>query len=53
MPDLPWRHIVGFRNRLVHGYIEVDYDILWETIQLDFPPMIAILERFLAKSKTN
>ncbi|MDX1997939.1 MAG: HepT-like ribonuclease domain-containing protein [Thermoanaerobaculia bacterium] len=48
MPEIPWRHIVGFRNRLAHGYLEVDFDVLWEAIRYDFPPMIEILERFLA-----
>jgi uncharacterized protein with HEPN domain len=47
MPELSWRHIIGFRNRLAHGYIEVDFDVLWQTIRYDFPPMIEILERFL------
>lgn len=28
-PDIPWREIIGTRNRLVHGYDSVDKDILW------------------------
>ncbi len=27
-PDLPWRQVVGMRNRLVHGYGSVDHDIV-------------------------
>ena len=30
-PDIPWRAIVGMRNRLVHAYFDVDVDVLWKT----------------------
>jgi uncharacterized protein with HEPN domain len=29
--------IVGMRNRLVHGYDQVDLDVLWDTIEYDLP----------------
>jgi uncharacterized protein with HEPN domain len=44
-PQLPWRQMIGLRNRLIHGYDEVDLDILWDILQLDLPPLIAALER--------
>jgi len=28
-PDIPWPETVGLRNRLIHGYDSVDFDILW------------------------
>jgi len=28
-PAIPWIGVVGLRNRLVHGYDEVDYDVVW------------------------
>lgn len=31
-PDLKWYQIVGMRNRIAHGYFEVDPTIVWETI---------------------
>ena len=33
----PWTDIVGMRNRLIHGYFEVDLNILWNTITKDLP----------------
>jgi uncharacterized protein with HEPN domain len=42
-PSVPWPAIVGMRNRLIHGYDEVDFDILWDVIQQDLPPLIAEL----------
>jgi uncharacterized protein with HEPN domain len=44
-PTIPWADIVGLRNRLVHGYDEVDFDILWAILQDDLPPLIAELEK--------
>jgi uncharacterized protein with HEPN domain len=46
-PDIPWPHIVGLRNRLIHGYDDVDLDILWQIITQDLLPLIATLERYL------
>jgi len=47
-PDIPWPQIIGMRNRLIHGYDSVDFDILWQTVREDLPPLIAALENILA-----
>ena len=44
-PDVPWPEIVGLRNRLIHGYDSVDFDILWQIVSDDLPPLIAALEK--------
>ncbi len=46
-PEIPWRQIVGMRNRLVHGYFDVDLRRLWETVQQDIPRLILQLEAIL------
>lgn len=43
-PDIPWSAIVGMRNRLVHGYTEIDGDALWSTIAEDLPALVPLLE---------
>ena len=43
-PDIPWPGIIGMRNRLVHGYDVIDYDLLRDTVTSDLPPLIAALE---------
>jgi uncharacterized protein with HEPN domain len=48
--EIPWQRIVGMRNRIVHGYDEVDLDVLWNTMTEDLPPLIAMLERIEAGS---
>jgi uncharacterized protein with HEPN domain len=35
--EIPWRQIVAVRNRVVHGYFEVDLDILWDVAAVDVP----------------
>jgi uncharacterized protein with HEPN domain len=47
---IPWPQVIGMRNRLIHGYNSVDLDILWDTIELDLPPLIAELGKILAKT---
>ena len=47
-PAIPWAAIVTMRHRLVHGYFDINRDILWQTIQEDLPQLAADLERILA-----
>lgn len=48
-PKIPWREATTTRNRLVHGYDTVDYDMLWDTLLLDFPPLVDALRQALAE----
>ena len=45
--SIPWQEVVGMRNRLIHGYDQVDLDILWNNIEIDLPPLITALEEIL------
>lgn len=46
--EFPWAEMVGMRNRIVHGYDELDPDIVWRVASEDVEPVIAALERALA-----
>lgn len=46
-PDLPWREMVTMRNRLIHGYFDINLDIVWQTVVTELPPLIAALESVL------
>lgn len=48
-PDMAWKEIIALRNRLIHGYDAVDYDILWVILTQDLPVLIDQLQRILAK----
>jgi uncharacterized protein with HEPN domain len=45
--SLPWLQMIGVRNRLIHGYDSVDFDILWAIVKDDLPKLIAQLEKIL------
>jgi uncharacterized protein with HEPN domain len=38
-PEIPWDQMVGMRHVLVHGYFDIDLDIVWATVQNDLPPV--------------
>ncbi|MEM7017163.1 MAG: HepT-like ribonuclease domain-containing protein [Pseudomonadota bacterium] len=46
-PEIPWAQIIGMRNRLVHGYDVIDFDLLWDTVKSDLPPLIELLDELL------
>jgi uncharacterized protein with HEPN domain len=51
--DVPWRYMTELRNRLIHGYFDINLDVVWDTVNTDFPPMIAELERVLETMSEN
>jgi uncharacterized protein with HEPN domain len=42
-PALPWHQMIGMRNRMAHGYFDVDFEIVWDTVTKHLP----VLEQFL------
>lgn len=46
---IPWKSLIGMRNRIVHAYFDVDLDIVWRTVTEDLPPLINELERILSE----
>lgn len=38
--DIPWRNMRGMRNRIAHGYFEVDLDVVWDTVQTALPQLL-------------
>lgn len=46
-PQVPWRGMRGMRNRIAHGYFEINLDVVWDTVQSALPPLRDQLERIL------
>jgi len=44
-PEIPWSQITATRNRLIHGYFDVDLNVVWKIIVEDIP---ALLDRLRA-----
>ncbi len=42
--DVPWSEISGMRNRLIHGYISVNLQIVWDTVETVLPEFLAKVE---------
>ena len=45
--DVPWSAIIGTRNRLIHGYFDVDEDVVWNTVKVELPSLIEFLKRIV------
>lgn len=43
-PQIPWREIIGMRHRIVHDYLNVDEDVVWEVVRNDLPGLVNVLE---------
>lgn len=46
-PQIPWSGIVGMRNRLIHGYYDINLDIVLKTAKEDIPPLKVELEKII------
>lgn len=49
IPGIPWQEVVGTRNRIIHGYDEIDNDLLWGTLRSDLPELVTEIDRVLAE----
>ena len=41
--EIQWRDIIATRNRLAHGYLGIDDDVIWDIIQNDVPKLLPAL----------
>ena len=46
-PEIPWQEIVGMRHKVVHDYLGVDEDIVWQVVTTDLPKLIPLVERLV------
>ena len=49
-PQVPWRSMKGMRNRIAHGYFEINLDTVWETVQSALPSLIEQLPSVRARA---
>jgi uncharacterized protein with HEPN domain len=41
--QVPWRNMRGMRNRIAHGYFDINLGMVWDTVQTELPPLIITL----------
>ena len=39
-PEVPWRSMRGMRNRIAHGYFDINLDVVWETVLAALPELL-------------
>jgi len=52
-PDIEWHEVIGMRNVLVHGYFEIDVDIVWETVISDLRELKPRVQLLLQRLETT
>lgn len=52
-PDVPWRAIIGIRNRLAHGYMGISDRVIWTTVQNAVPQLLPPLRELLNAAVRN
>lgn len=45
--NIPWDKMMSMRNKLIHGYFEVDFEVVWNTIKKDLPDLESMLRELL------
>jgi uncharacterized protein with HEPN domain len=46
-PEIPWEAIAGMRSKIVHDYMNVDEDIVWDSVTQELQPLIEELKKVL------
>jgi len=42
--QVPWRNMRGMRNRIAHGYFDINLDVVWDTVQAALPELLKQLD---------
>jgi uncharacterized protein with HEPN domain len=48
-PEIPWRQIIATRNRIIHGYLGIDDNVVWSIITEEIPDLLDLLQKLRAK----
>jgi uncharacterized protein with HEPN domain len=51
--EIPWKDIIAMRNHIIHGYWQIDFRIVVETIELDLEPLKVAVRRLIAMSERD
>jgi uncharacterized protein with HEPN domain len=47
--EIPWRSMRGMRNRIAHGYFDIDLDVVWDTLQTALPMLKVQLDSIVSE----
>ena len=44
-PSIPWESVMGMRDRIAHGYFEIDTDVVFDALKNDIPPLLEVIKK--------
>jgi uncharacterized protein with HEPN domain len=44
-PSISWQNIMGMRDRIAHGYFEIDIDVVFDAVKNDIPPLLNVIKQ--------
>ena len=50
--EIPWRSMRGMRNRIAHGYFDINLDVVWDTVQTALPALLEQLPALRQKAES-
>ena len=50
-PSVPWSQVAGMRDNLIHDYLDVDLNQIWDAIEQDVPALLQYIETLLPKEE--
>ncbi|MBF0338959.1 MAG: DUF86 domain-containing protein [Nitrospirae bacterium] len=52
-PQIPWKEMAGFRDKLIHFYFGVNFELVWDTIKNVIPDVKLAIEAILRENESN
>jgi uncharacterized protein with HEPN domain len=50
-PHIPWQRMAGMRDRIIHGYDAIDYEIVWDAVKKEIPEVKPHLQQILVDNE--
>ena len=44
-PSISWKNVMGMRDRIAHGYFEIDIDVIFDALKNDIPPLLDVIKQ--------
>ena len=52
-PNIPWNKIIAFRNRDVHHYESTDFDMVWNILECNIPPLYKVIKEIATRGNSR